>query len=1455
MQLSSTSKQNPLGLNIDFLFGRGFLWARQARLSDWIVLENLRMEIPDLQFPFDARGGVSRFRNTRCLVREIEIGISEAGLQELVARAASQIEGFEELRIRLNEGVAHVSLKLNAFGANSHVSFRLALIPPEPARNDEVHLSIYDYRAFGPLPYPARVLATELLTSLLNTPTLRPPGRGDAFTVGVAGDILSLHPIKLLLLFLFPQHGWKLPNLAGVVLDGARIRPGQLSLRASARGERWHDPSSSIFKSYQIMGSLEGARAVAAYEAKDLFSSVDTVLFEGDLERALEQLAALRDRYGPHPELIARTLDSLLAEPTPAHLAEATAICKDLLEEDPEDLQALLALPSIARHEQRSTAEIVERYERLAALLKQNHDLDDWILCQLTIAELILKQDPERAARHLRDILKVAPRHMDALELLADLYERVAEWNGYEEVLKRLTGVYSDRQSLQRTYLSLANHLLDRRGEAAEARLYLEKVLRLDPTHLEALDTLGQGYLVDDEPLRAIKAFSSAARAAQAHQKFARAAALHHRVAKLWWQKLHNPSEALLGVRRAVQLFDKSNLFAEYAPDELPLLDYLEDASDLAEERERWDEALAHRTALLEHLERAHQLPIEALDEEARARRHQAITQRLIATHRALARLYRRRHRDDAASPHWRRILELSPHDEHAASRQEEHLRQMGQPEQLITFYKELIEQADRSSRKVELLVKLANLYDELQMTQAASDHLSEALRIDPAHHQALTRAMEILRGEGRHQSLHALLTTLLVRLQDRDARYDVLVNLGELQFNDMKKERSAVRSFFEALDLRPTDLRALEGAELALERLLEVEGALATAPVGTESNARLLERVLYRKLDLLQDDLDRAHTFERIAAIAEARGATGQAEEARKLARSLRDELGRRGAQGGRAVDTRLDQLLGPGDSSSARHKPTISISRSQHLEEPTLAQESSMVQELATEKEREISQREVLTDFRQKLLDATKNPATLDDLTQQTQGTPGGDSNALKKLLERSLKKATSDTSSHADTPRPSNQAITEAAMQAAIERARGEDEPGVLAERIEALLSRHLDPVDAISLDEQRVASLSAELGELLFYDLEENERARQHLERVQRLDPEGLGKKPGILNALESIYEDLGDVNARVELLKARLESADSEDIRITYRLLLAQVYWDEMQDHVSARAEVQHILSRDPRHEAAHRLLAHIASEREEWQVAARHYELVLSERTGGLDEVELERQLADLYLRHLHQPDRAQKHYEGVLKAAPADAQALDGIKQCQVTREDWSGYLHSLERELILLLGKSDLSLFDPHDLEREPSKAQTPRGLTIPVENVSATLRSAASQIVGDAALIAQEQLNASRLAHVLWRQSYELWTENVDALARRIELDRSLEEDEALSRDLEDWSDMLLDMHERFDVLYEAALICRDALQDMDRARQLLAEAIAMVNELEDPPEKLSQARRDLLAMESS
>ena len=1533
MEAPTSLVRNPLGLNIDFMFGRGYLWAKQERLTDWITLESLRMEIPDLQFPFDARGGLSRFRNTRCLVREIEIGITEAGLQEWIARAAEKLEGFEELRVRLIEGAAHVSLRLKAFGANTYVSFRVALIPPEPPRSDEVHLSIYDYRSYGPLPYPARVLAHELLTSLLSTPSMKPPGRGDGFTVGIAGDILSFRPIKLLLLYLFPQHGWKLPNLSGVVLDGVRIRPGMLSVRATTRDERFRVAQKSDLGDFKLQGTLEGQRAIAAYEAKDLFSSVDQLLFEGALERALEQLAMYRDMYGPHPELISRTFDCLLADPTSANLTEAEALCRELRREDPEDLLAALAEPTIALLKRAEPEAIIARFEQLGESLRKRHDLDDWVLAQLSAAQHLEERAPMEAASRLREILKLSPRNLESLERLRALYARVGEWEGYEEVLKRLTGVYTERAALKRTYMELAHHLLDRRGMASEARLYLEKVLRLAPGDFDALHTLGEGYALSHEPLRALKAFGSAARAAEASQRNARAAALYHRVARLWSEELDNSSEALLAIRRALQLQQEAEQKREADHHVLDTLRYLETAASLSEARERWDEALRYRTELGPRIERLLEAPAEEVERddsltsalaglatldnlEDRPSASEQLRERLLGAERAIAMLYVHRDRPDAAAAHWRKVLELSPADEQASSHLERYYRASGQPEQLIRFLKDLLEGAQGNRRKIEVLLKLARLYDTLGMIEEASDQLREALRLEPAEHRPRVELVEMLRAHGRFETLERALSAVLVKVRDRDARHAVLLELARLQLGHMEQPRQAARTYFEALDLRPADEETLEGAQQALRKIIEREGHDTPAPVGPDTAGRLLERILQRRVDLLEDPLDRATLLDEIAALARGRGATGAASEATRRAESMRDALSSSAQTS--SVDMRLDDLLGvhpdiatsavppPEDRSSGqfshgeqseprglteqsassgeysfseRDFSGIGLSNEdidkafgteafddafdqafEKKSDDTIRGESTrpridlseVIEEGLKHRRRQQDDTSVveeehdgvddrqnrLEDFREKFKAMWKKPANLDS----------EDANAaLDKLLgsskrdvPRSFKLPQREpTRPSIDLSPDGVQTPSEAALTARIEALRAKDEPRELANAIKDLIALHDDTSTDMELSKDRLARLSAEAGELLYYDLEESDEALEMLERAHALDPQGAST--AVLNALEALYEERGDTNHRIKLLEERLAMTDSEDLATTYHLLIAQVAWDELRDRAAAERRLeQNVLARDRHNEAAHRLLAQIAIESEDWTKGARHYEVVLSQRTGGLDEVELERDLADLYLNNLHQPDRALRHYEGVLKSAPADAHALEGLKQCHALREDWEGYLDILGREYALLLGKTT-----PIDLREHEA---------LEVHDVATALRMPASQIISDAAHIAQNELASNHLASSLWRLAYSLWPENVEALEARIELSRQLGEHAKLADDLEELADLLLDIHARFDALVESARLWYVELGEPERARQLYAEAIAMVEDDPSPPEGLDAARRALRALQS-
>ena len=1420
MEATSLMSANPLGLNLDFLFGRGFLWAKAEHLRDWISLDLLRMEIPDLSFPFDGRGGLGRFRNTRCLVREIEVSVSESGLRDLIAQAAASLEGFESLEVRLLQGAAHVSLKMSAMGATTYLSFKVALIPPEPPRADEIHLSLYDYRAFGPMPYAPRLLAADLLTSLLDTPTLRPPGRGESFSVGVAGDILSLRPLKLLLLHLFPQAGWKLPNLAGVVLDGSRIRPGQISLRATTRSESWYQPDPEGRELFELSATLEGSRALAAYEAKDLFGAADQTLFQGDLTRTIEQLMTLQDVYGPHPELVARTLECLLADPTPAHLTEAEVLCQRVLAQEPETIEALIARPTIATLSKRPDAEILAHYDALSAELRRRQEIDDWVLCELAAAKFLAKASGQDALVRLRGVLTLAPRNMEVLSQLRVLTKRAGDWQGHEQVLKRLTGVCTERQQLKQVYLDLAHLLMDRRGEVGEARIYLEKVLRLEPGEVEALDTLGSGYLLSDQPLRALKAFSSAARAAEGRGEFDRAAALHFRATMLWSRDLHNASEALLSCRRALELHGQD-------PGPVSGLDTLEYTlwlAQLSRERERWDDALRAQSeaiALIETIlgaptppdltlalsSRLRELePIEGFDMAAHL--HKGLRQMLIQAERDLAELYLTRNRPDAAEPHWSRVLELDPADEGATVQLEAYYRQAGQPEQLISFFKALISRAPSALRRQELQVKLATLYGQLNMVEAAASELREVLRSQPTWHHAREELIRLLHDSGRFETLRDALLALLLNLHDPVPRRDTLLALASLHLHQFDQPRASVRPLAEALEIDPRSLVGLQRLADALRRILQTEGPRAASPLQEgQLAAATLEQTLQWLVDLRQGPLDRAVTLEEIAALAQARGAEEVATEATRRAKHLRSQ-GFEPIQMAQ-VDQRLDHVLeGSSGFGEVPTKPKIVVPIGLGAGEDTAAAEDDRALKMPAESEEERTLPD-LGDFRAKMRGILKKPASLSATDPDRAG-------IVEKLR---------------------GQETGGGGIRQEVEAARAKEDH----EALSALLPRWIVHLETAGATVAQLAGVWQELGELRYYELEETQSAREPLEKAVELDPQGAGTRASVLNALESIYEESGELEARVGLLEQRLERSDSEDLSDTYRLLIAQILWDEAQDEGRAKEALEPVFARDPKNESGHRLLAQMAQAKGRWSEAASHYETVLSERSGGLDEVELERDLAELCLHKLGDFARAQRHYERVLEAAPADARALEGIKQSQAGRGDWQGYLGSLGRELrVLVTGLGPVDLSKPGGLD---------------IERIPQALRQAAGGILSDAAHILEENLGAHALAHQAWGVVVGTWPEDVEALARRISLGRRLEAWEEVAGDLEAWSDLLIEQGERFEALHESALIRSERLGQRERASQLLAQAIAMVqDELLGPEHKalVEQARRELQAM---
>jgi tetratricopeptide (TPR) repeat protein len=750
-----------------------------------------------------------------------------------------------------------------------------------------------------------------------------------------------------------------------------------------------------------------------------------------------------------------------------------------------------------------------------------------------------------------------------------------------------------------------------------------------------------------------------------------------------------------------------------------------------------------------------------------------------------------------------------------------------GRTEQLIEIYDDLIERNDERDVLADLRLEMGRTFRQMELLETARDHYLKAFELDPSSAQARSELIEMLERGTLWEELRDALNTMLIRTRDKHVRWELSMRLGRVLAEQFGQYRTASQTLFEAVQIRPSHLPTLRSLSRALRALVERDGPAVDAPAGSGTAGRLLERIYMKLSELEPRPDDQVEALDELADLAEARGDEAAAGEARGRAARLR-EL--HAGPGDRDIDRRLDELV---DETAA---PEESDAKAFEPQSTKPRYDNPLSEGGGLPSPDEVSDAEDMSSD------------TREDIAIPAPGDSEPEDQRLEEFRNRyeEMFKRKPDDAAPAPTPQrdqPETQTHGEDtrrdALREAYEQAQASGDVDDQVDAAEALLRAERE--DRIELPRSEKMRLHHEAGELLYYDLEDAERARGHFEFLREHDPDGFGAGQTVLTTLESIYEEQGDFAERLKILESRLEAAQTDEMRATYRLLIAQLHWDERDDVEAAREMLEPLLERDTRHEAANRMLAELAEEQGEYAEAARRLATVLKVAGGGLDTVELERKLARMLLDELDRADDALEHFSHVLEEAPGDAMALEGVKECQAMVEDWEGYLGSLSKELGLLVGRpNDIDLAAPDKLDPE---------------SMSSAVRVPASQIVADAAHVAEEVIGDAHLAHGLWGKAFELWPEHVDALERRIALDRELGRTGALAADLESMAELLLDPGERFDVLFEAAQLLRGPLERPDDARPLLTEAIAVVQDTESPPEQLAEARRALEALDRS
>ncbi len=182
--------------------------------------------------------------------------------------------------------------------------------------------------------------------------------------------------------------------------------------------------------------------------------------------------------------------------------------------------------------------------------------------------------------------------------------------------------------------------------------------------------------------------------------------------------------------------------------------------------------------------------------------------------------------------------------------------RQAGDFKKLIGVHDVQVRRSDDPLRRVELLHQIATLYEDAAGDlNAAFDTLARALTEDPSHEETQQGLDRLSRATGRHGDLAKVFESLAERQQDAQLASQLYSMSAKVYEQDLNDVDSAVGHYRKVLSIDPMNLAAAE----ALEGLFR-----ATERFGD------LSQVLQRKAEILEEPEDKKGALFQAASIEE---------------------------------------------------------------------------------------------------------------------------------------------------------------------------------------------------------------------------------------------------------------------------------------------------------------------------------------------------------------------------------------------------------------------------------------------------------------------------------------------------------------------------------------------------------------------------------------------------------
>jgi tetratricopeptide (TPR) repeat protein len=751
--------------------GRVALAMERAPLATGAVLDELVVGLPHVEFPFDFREGIERFRHHRGLAESASVSMEARLLLDWIHRlSGGTVTGRTTDDALVLTGQTEDGVRYTA---------RARLLPdpagPSPDEEPALLVSLYGVRVYGVIDEPWPNLAGRLLDLL-----------PEALVVDRTLTAARIRIIRPLLVPLLASMGWKLPEWRTLEARGVEIRAGRVMARfesaAVARPEVV-DLATMGDAHSQVRRAME--RFVEDLELKRHHGQIDRLLAEGQAREALAEVYRALDGP-PAPGFLAERLIGISAS-RPILYDEGERVCRALLEVSRDDHAALCGLVTIALG-RGETEEATVHLERLVESLEGRSEREDATAADLTLAELLVASDPGEARAALARVLERSPDHEEALEILIQLAEAAGDTDATIPLYKRL--LFSSR-SAERTRaagLRLAQHALSLH-ETEDAHVFLRVVLEAFPHDAEVQLALAEVHALNGRLGEASRVLVTALRAvapADSPLLFR----VVSRLATLAMDDLHEPGRARRALWRAV------------------------DAPDLLD---------AHALGLAE-------LALRADDPDLVVRYASRVDRASESWPQAgvlLSRAYLARGDREEALSAALEVLETKPGDAHALELLEEAAAGVEVRERLLFRLRTAISDVDDGPIRARLHRSLARLYESLDLTSDAIAPYEIVLDADPNAPEAeevAERLLTLYAGHGMWRQHQTLCQRLLGGMPEALDRVPLLLRFGRVALDELAAPGTARTALAEAAELAPRRVPVLQALWRALEALSDTD-------------------------------------------------------------------------------------------------------------------------------------------------------------------------------------------------------------------------------------------------------------------------------------------------------------------------------------------------------------------------------------------------------------------------------------------------------------------------------------------------------------------------------------------------------------------------------------------------------------------------------------------------------